>query len=198
MRGDNRMKKQEYFPRLLSYYKEKIIPQMKKEFNLKNNYQVPVLEKIVVNMGVSASKEDIKFLDEAMFQLSNITGQKPVIRRAKKSISNFRLRKGMPIGCMVTLRGWKMYEFIDRLINISIPRLRDFRGLPYKSMDKYGNYTLGISDITIFPEINIDKVSRQYGLSITFVLKKGNKEQKKRLLELLGVPFRKKQDGKKV
>jgi len=198
MRGDNRMKKQEYFPRLLSYYKEKIIPQMKKEFNLKNNYQVPVLEKIVVNMVVSASKEDIKFLDEAMFQLSNITGQKPVIRRAKKSISNFRLRKGMPIGCMVTLRGWKMYEFIDRLINISIPRLRDFRGLPYKSMDKYGNYTLGISDITIFPEINIDKVSRQYGLSITFVLKKGNKEQKKRLLELLGVPFRKKQDGKKV
>jgi len=198
MRGDNRMKKQEYFPRLLSYYKEKIIPQMKKEFNLKNNYQVPVLEKIVVNMGVSASKEDIKFLDEAMFQLSNITGQKPVIRRAKKSISNFRLRKGMPIGCMVTLRGWKMYEFIDRLINISIPRLRDFRGLPYKSMDKYGNYTLGISDITIFPEINIDKVSRQYGLSITFVLKKGNKDQRKRLLELLGVPFRKKQDGKKM
>lgn len=192
------MKKQEYFPRLLKYYKEKIIPEMKKEFNLKNDYEVTVLKKVVVNMGVSASKEDIKFLDEAMFQLANITGQRPVIRRAKKSISNFHLRKGMPIGCMVTLRRWKMYEFVDRLVNISIPRLRDFRGLSYKSIDKSGNYTFGISDITIFPEINMDKISRQYGLSITFVLKRGDIKQKKRFLELLGIPFRKMKDGKKV
>ncbi|HLD30174.1 MAG TPA: 50S ribosomal protein L5, partial [bacterium] len=128
---------------------------------------------------------------EANLQLSNITGQKPIIRRAKKSISNFKLRQGIPIGLKVTLRGWKKYEFLDRFINIAVPRLRDFRGLPANTFDQVGNYTLGLSDITIFPEIDIEKMSRQYGLSITIVMDKGKKEERSRLLELLGLPFQK-------
>jgi len=184
------MSKDKYFPRLLSYYKEKVIPVMMKEFGYKSPYEVPRIEKVVVNSGVSIAKEDIKYLDEAILQLTNITGQRPCIRRAKKSISNFRLRKGMPIGCKVTLRGWKAYEFIDRLISISIPRLKDFRGLSYKGFDRDGNYNLGISDITIFPEVNMDKMSRQYGASISIVIRGGKKvDEKKRMLELLGFPF---------
>jgi len=177
-------------PRLLEQYRNEIIPKMMDKFGIKNKFAVPKLEKIVVNMGVGEALTDIKILDKAMEELAAITGQKPVIRRAKKAISNFKIKQGQPIGCKVTLRRAIMYEFMDRLINVAIPRIRDFRGVPGDSFDNAGNYTLGLSEQSIFPEIDYDKITRSQGMDITFVIKNAkSKEQSKELLRLFGMPF---------
>jgi len=177
-------------PRLLEKYRKEIIPQMMRTFSLHNRLAVPRLEKIVVNMGVGEGAQDIKILEKAMEELSLITGQKPILRRAKKAIANFKIKKGHPIGCKVTLRRTMMYEFMDRLINIALPRIRDFRGVSPESFDKGGNYTLGIADQTIFPEIDYDKVTRTQGMDITFVIKSAkSKAQAEELLRLFGMPF---------
>jgi large subunit ribosomal protein L5 len=177
-------------PRLLEKYRNEIIPEMMRFFNYKNLWQVPRIEKIVVNMGIGEAAHDIKILEKAMGELSLITGQKPIIRRAKKAISNFKIKKGNPVGCKVTLRGKRMYEFLDRLINVVIPRVRDFRGLSVDSFDERGNYNLGISDQTIFPEIDYDKVERIQGMDIAIVIKAKTKNEASQLLRLLGMPFR--------
>lgn len=178
-------------PRLLEKYRNEIVPQMMQTFSLKNKFAVPHLEKIVVNMGVGEGLQDIKILEKSMEELGVITGQKPVLRRAKKAIANFKIKQGSPIGCKVTLRRAMMYEFMDRLINIALPRIRDFRGVSSDSFDKAGNYTLGLSEQGIFPEIDYDKISRAQGMDITFVIKNGlSKEQAKELLKLFGMPFK--------
>lgn len=178
-------------PRLLEKYRKEIVPQMVQQFSLKNPYAVPRLEKIVVNMGVGEALTDVKILDKAVEELATITGQKPIIRRAKKAISNFKIKQGQAIGCKVTLRRKIMYEFMDRLINIAMPRIRDFRGVPTDAFDKAGNYTLGLSEQTIFPEIEYDRISRAQGMDITFVIKKcKNVEQSRELLKLFGMPFK--------
>lgn len=179
-------------PRLKDFYIREIIPVLKKEFNLKNNLEVPRLTKVVINMGLSDAKENIKVIDLAVKQLAAITGQRPVVTRAKKSISNFKIREGMPIGCKVTLRGRVMYEFMDRLINVSIPRIRDFRGLPRNSFDGRGNYSLGLKDQTIFSEIEYDKIDKVRGMDITVVTTAKNNAQAEKLLVLFGMPFREK------
>jgi len=155
--------------------------------------QVPKIQKIVLNIGVGQATQDPKILEDAAKELESIVGQKPAIRKAKKSISNFKLREGMNIGCMVTLRGAKMYEFLDRLINIAIPRIRDFRGVSDKSFDGRGNYTLGIKEHMIFPEVNVDKITRLYGMDITIVTSAKTDQQAYELLKALGMPFRKKE-----
>ena len=158
---------------------------------MKNRLEVPRLEKIVVNMGVGEALQDIKILEKAMEELSLITGQKPILRRAKKAIANFKIKQGQPIGCKVTLRRTIMYEFLDRLISIALPRIRDFRGISSDSFDEAGNYTLGITEQSIFPEIDYDKVSRMQGMDITLVIKNvKSKEQARELLKLFGMPFR--------
>ncbi len=177
-------------PRLKDFYTKEIIPVLKSEFNLKNNLEVPKLTKVVINMGLSDAKENIKVIDIAVKQLAAITGQRPVVTRAKKSISNFKIREGMPIGCKVTLRGKIMYEFMDRLINVTIPRIRDFRGIPRNSFDGRGNYTLGLKDQTIFSEIDYEKIDKVRGMDITVVTNAKNNEQAERLLILFGMPFR--------
>jgi large subunit ribosomal protein L5 len=163
---------------------------MMQTFNIKNKFAVPRLEKIVVNMGVGEALQDVKILEKSMEELSTITGQKPILRRAKKAISNFKVRKAQPIGCKVTLRRAMMYEFMDRLINIALPRIRDFRGVSIDSFDKAGNYTLGISDQSIFPEIDYDRISRAQGMDITLVIKNAKSlKQSQELLRLFGMPF---------
>lgn len=177
-------------PRLLEIYRKEIVPAMMQKFSLKNKMAVPRLEKIVVNMGVGEALQDIKILEKAMEELAVITGQKPIIRRAKKAIANFKIRKDQPIGCKVTLRRAIMYEFMDRLINITMPRIRDFRGTPSDSFDRAGNYTLGLSEQGIFPEIDYDKMTRPQGMDITFVFKNAqSQERAKELLRLFGMPF---------
>ncbi|CUS76720.1 LSU ribosomal protein L5P [Candidatus Kryptonium thompsonii] len=180
-------------PRLKKLYQEVIVPEMMKKFNYKNVMQVPRLVKIVINMGVGQATQDPKLLEMAMKELAKITGQQPIIRRAKKSISNFKLRAGMAIGCKVTLRRERMYEFLDRLINAAIPRIRDFRGLSDKSFDGRGNYTLGIREHVIFPEINVDEVERIFGMDITIVTTAKTDEEAYELLRLFGMPFRKRE-----
>ncbi|HQN01141.1 MAG TPA: 50S ribosomal protein L5 [Candidatus Hydrogenedentes bacterium] len=176
--------------RLKEKYQQEIVTALREEFGYQNIMQVPSLEKIVVNMGVGDAIGDAKLMDAAVAELALITGQKPVIRKAHKSISNFKLRAGVNIGCMVTLRGQYMWEFLDRLFNIAIPRIRDFRGLSPKSFDKFGNYTLGIREQTIFPEVDLDKVTRVRGMNITFVVKNVNSaEESRALLKKLGMPF---------
>jgi large subunit ribosomal protein L5 len=178
-------------PRLLEKYRNEIIPQMMQAFNLKNRLAVPRVEKIVVNMGVGEAIQDIKLLEKSMDELAIITGQKPIMRRAKKAIANFKIRKGLPIGCKVTLRRAMMYEFIDSLINVALPRIRDFRGVPTESFDRGGNYTLGLNEQGIFPEIEYDKITRTQGMDITFVIKGAkSKEQAQELLKLFGMPFK--------
>jgi len=178
-------------PRLLEKYRNEIIPKMMEAFSFKNRLAVPRLEKIVVNMGVGEALQDIKILEKAMEELGQITGQKPILRRAKKAIANFKIRKDLPIGCKVTLRRTIMYEFLDRLISIALPRIRDFRGISPDSFDEAGNYTLGITEQSIFPEIDYDKVSRMQGMDITLVIKNvKSKEQARELLKLFGMPFR--------
>jgi large subunit ribosomal protein L5 len=177
-------------PRLLEYYRKEVVPAMMQKFGFKSPMAVPHLEKIVVNMGVGEALQDIKILEKSMEELAAITGQKPIMRRAKKAISNFKIKQGQPIGCKVTLRRAHMYEFMDRLINVAMPRIRDFRGVPHDSFDKGGNYTLGLSEQVIFPEIEYDKISRSQGMDIVFVIKKAkSQEAAKELLKLFGMPF---------
>jgi len=177
-------------PRLLEKYKNEIIPQMMEIFKYKNSLQVPRIEKVVINMGIGEAAHDIKILEKAIAELSLITGQKPTLRRAKKAISNFKIKKGNPIGCKVTLRKKMMYEFLDRLINVVIPRIRDFRGLSPNSFDRGGNYSFGISEQTIFPEIDYDKVDRIQGMDISIVTTAKTKEEAFELLKLFGIPFK--------
>ncbi len=179
-------------PRLQKTYKDVCVPKMKEKFNIKNDFAVPRLEKIVINMGVGKAISDIKILDAAVKDLETISGQKAVTTRAKKAISNFKLRENLPIGCKVTLRRSKMYEFLDRLISIVLPRIRDFNGVSRKAFDKQGNYTLGITDQSIFPEIETGKLQNIQGMDITIVFKQGDPEQNLELLTLLGMPFAKK------
>ncbi|KPJ60954.1 MAG: 50S ribosomal protein L5 [Latescibacteria bacterium DG_63] len=177
-------------PRLKRKYKEEVVPLMMQKFGYKNSMQVPRFLKIVVNMGVGDSLLNIKLLDAAVADLAAITGQRPSIRRAKKSIANFKLRAGAPIGCSVTLRGARMYELYDRLVNVAVPRIRDFRGLSPKSFDGRGNYTLGISEQIIFPEINYDKVEKIRGMDVTIVTSAKSNEEAFELLRLMDMPFR--------
>jgi large subunit ribosomal protein L5 len=181
-------------PRLWVHYKKEVVGQLMKRFQYKNVMQVPKLEKISVNIGVGKATQDPKLLDAAVKELEQIVGQKPVITRAKKSISNFKLREHLPIGCRVTLRRARMYEFLDRLINVALPRVRDFRGVPDKSFDGHGNYTLGIKEQIIFPEIDVDKVSRITGMDITFVTTAKTDIEAYELLKALGMPFVKRQE----
>ena len=178
-------------PRLQEKYAKEIIPQMMQTFNLKNKLAVPRIEKVVVNMGVGEALQDVKILERAIDELGAITGQKPIMRRAKKAIANFKIKQNSPIGCKVTLRKRMMYEFLDRLLNIALPRIRDFRGVSADSFDRGGNYTLGLNEQSIFPEIEYDKISRSQGMDITLVIKNvKSKEQAKELLRLFGMPFR--------
>jgi large subunit ribosomal protein L5 len=179
--------------RLADNYKTVIVPELMKKFSYKSVMQVPKLHKIVVNMGVGEAVTDQKILEEAVKDLETITGQKASIRKSKKAISNFKLREGVNIGAMVTLRKERMYEFLDRIINIALPRVRDFRGLSDKSFDGHGNYSLGIKEQIIFPEINFDKVTRVLGMDITFVTTAPNDNEAYELLQAFGVPFRKKE-----
>jgi len=176
--------------RLKDKYAEQIIPALMEKFQYKNINEVPKLEKIVINMGVGEARDNAKVLDTAMADLSIITGQKPVITRAKKSIANFKLREGMPIGCKVTLRGSRMYEFADKVISIALPRVRDFRGISSKSFDGRGNYAFGVKEQLIFPEIEFDKVDKVRGMDIIFVTTAKTDEEARELLSLLGMPFR--------
>ncbi len=175
--------------RLYTAYKKEIHPKLKEEFSLENNMAVPKLQKIVINAGVGEAIDNTKILDSVTSNVAAITGQQPVTTKAKKSISNFKLREGMPIGCKVTLRKKVMYEFLDRLINLALPRTRDFQGVPDKSFDGRGNYTLGIKEHTIFPEIDVDKVDKLHGMDITFVTSAETDEQAYALLKHFGMPF---------
>jgi large subunit ribosomal protein L5 len=176
--------------RLKELYDKEIIPRLMKEFNYRNVMEVPKLEKIVLNMGLGEAIQNVKILDSAVEEMATIAGQKAVITKAKKSIASFKLRQGMPIGCMVTLRREKMYEFLDRLVNVSLPRVRDFKGVSGKAFDGMGNYSLGVKEQLIFPEINYDKVDKIKGMNITIVTSAGNDEEGKALLKLMGMPFR--------
>lgn len=178
-------------PRLKVRYNAEIVPSLREQYNYANIMRVPYLEKIVVNMGVGDANADARNLEMAMEELGKITGQKPSIRKARKSISNFKLRRGQEIGCTVTLRGARMYEFLDRLVNIAMPRVRDFRGVPRNSFDGQFNYTLGLKEQTIFPEVDIDSVTRPRGMNVTFVIKNvTSKEESFELLRQFGMPFR--------
>ena len=180
-------------PRLVTRYKKEIVPHLMKRFGYKNLLQVPKLEKISINMGVGDATQDAKFLEGAVEDLNTIAGQKTVTTKAKKAISNFKLREGVPIGCRVTLRRWRMYEFLDRLLNIAMPRVRDFRGVDDNSFDGRGNFTLGIKEQIIFPEINYDKVVKIRGFNITMVTSAKTDEEAYELLKGFGMPFRSKE-----
>ncbi|MBV6479397.1 MAG: 50S ribosomal protein L5 [Ignavibacteria bacterium] len=175
--------------RLLMQYREKMVPELMKKFNYKNIMQTPQLKKININVGVGAATQDAKLIDSTVKEIEAITGQKPTVVKAKKSVSNFKLREGMNIGVRVTLRNARMYEFLDRFINVSIPRIRDFRGLSDKSFDGRGNYSLGIKEHIIFPEVNVDNVSRIFGMDITFVTSAKTDEESLELLKQFGLPF---------
>jgi large subunit ribosomal protein L5 len=175
--------------RLKEKYQSEVRKKLQDEFDIKNPMAIPKVEKVVLNMGVGEAISNIKVLDNAVEELATITGQKPVITKAKKSIASFKLREGQSIGTRVTLRGEKMYEFLDRLINIALPRVRDFRGVPTKSFDGRGNYTLGIRDHVIFPEIDVAKIDKSKGMNITIVTTAKNDEQARFLLRELGMPF---------
>ncbi len=179
-----------YTPRLSARYKEEVVPSLVKRFGYKSVMQAPRLEKICVNRGVNGAVADKKLVDVAVEELSLITGQKAVPTVSKKDISNFKLRKGMPIGARVTLRGEKMYEFLDRLISVALPRVRDFRGINDKSFDGRGNFTLGVTEQIIFPEIDIDKVNKITGMDITFVTTAKTNEEAYELLKEMGIPFK--------
>lgn len=178
-------------PRLKEKYKKEVIPAMIKRFGYRNPLQIPKLVKIAINMGLGEAVSNIKVIDSAVSELSDITGQRPVVTRAKKSEAGFKLRAGMPVGCRVTLRGDRMYEFLDRLLNIALPRIRDFRGVPAKSFDGRGNYSFGIREQLIFPEINYDKVDMVRGMDISIETTARSDEEAQLLLESMGFPFRK-------
>jgi len=178
-------------PRLQEQYRKEILPELTKQFNYTSPMAAPRLRKIVVNMGVGEAKDNIKLLDAAVEEMALITGQRPALRRAKKSIANFKLREGIPVGCAVTLRGSRMYEFLDRLVSIALPRVRDFKGLSEKAFDGRGNYTLGITDQTIFPELSVGKIEKIKGMNITIVTTAQTDNESRALLQGLGIPFRK-------
>ncbi len=182
-------------PRLKTLYAEQIAPKLKDDLGLANVMEIPRLEKIVVNMGVGDAVQDKKSIDSAMDELTLITGQKPKLNRSRKSIANFKVREGMPVGTSVTLRGTRMWEFFDRLLAIAIPRVRDFRGLNPKSFDGRGNYTFGVTEQLIFPEVDFDQVSTTRGMDITICTTATNDEQAKALLDAFGFPFRKATTG---
>ncbi|MBW2696674.1 MAG: 50S ribosomal protein L5 [Deltaproteobacteria bacterium] len=177
--------------RLQKRYREEIVPKLRDEFGYQNPHQIPTMEKVVVNIGLGEATQNPKLLDRATDELARITGQKAAIRRARKSVSNFRLREGQAIGAVVTLRGVRMWEFLDRLFNVAMPRVRDFGGVSPRAFDGRGNYTLGVRDQTIFPEVDYDKVERVTGMNVTMVTSAGTDAEGKALLTHLGVPFRK-------
>lgn len=181
--------------RLMDRYVGEIKSALGDELGAKNSLAIPRLAKVVVSMGVGKALQEKKRMEAAMGDLGRITGQKPSIRKAKRSVSNFKLREGYEVGCKVTLRGRRMYEFVDRLINVAIPRMRDFRGLSPTSFDGRGNYSMGIADQTIFPEINLDKVEFQQGMNVTFVTTAVNDSDARRLLTMLGMPFRRTEEA---
>ncbi|MFH1996628.1 MAG: 50S ribosomal protein L5 [Candidatus Omnitrophota bacterium] len=176
-------------PRLLTRYRNEIVPDLMKRLNYKNKYMVPRLKKIVINVGLGEASQDAKILDAAKEEIAQITGQRPATTRAKKAIANFKIRKDAPVGCKVTLRRVIMYEFLDRLISVAIPRIKDFRGLPKKSFDNDNNYTFGLSEQLIFPEVNPDKVVKTYGMDITFVMDADTREAAVELMKRFGFPF---------
>lgn len=175
--------------RLKKKYQDEVVPAMMKEFGYKNAMQVPRLEKITVNVGLGEATQNIKAVDAAVAEMAAITGQKPVVTRAKKSIANFKLRQGVPIGCMVTLRRDRMYEFLDRLIHAALPRVRDFKGVSDRSFDGRGNYSLGLREQIIFPEIQADKVDKPRGMTVSFITTAKTDDEGRSLLKLMGVPF---------
>lgn len=175
--------------RLKQKYRDEVVPAMMREFGYMNSMQVPRLEKITVNVGLGEATQNIKALDSAVAEVAAITGQKPVVTRAKKSIANFKLRQGVPIGCMVTLRQDRMYEFLDRLVHVALPRVRDFKGVSDRSFDGRGNYSLGLRDQVIFPEIHADKVEKARGMTVSFVTTANTDQEGRALLKLLGMPF---------
>lgn len=177
--------------RLKDLYKDQVVPALMEKFGYKNIMEVPKLEKVIINMGLGDAKDNAKALEVAVKELGTIAGQKPVITRAKKSVSNFKVREGMPVGAKVTLRGNIMFEFADRLINIALPRVRDFRGVSNKAFDGRGNYSLGIKEQLIFPEIEYDKVDKVRGMDIIFVTTANTDEESRELLKLMGMPFSK-------
>ncbi|MBI5887432.1 MAG: 50S ribosomal protein L5 [Deltaproteobacteria bacterium] len=176
--------------RLREFYNKEVVPAMIKEFKYKNRMQAPRLERIVLNMGLGEAVKDVKVVDAAVRDMTLITGQKPVVTKAKKSIATYKLRAGMSIGCMVTLRGEKMYEFFDRFVNFSVPRIRDFKGMSDKSFDGRGNYTIGVKEQIIFPEIEYDKIDKIRGLNITICTTSESDEEAKAFLKNMGLPFR--------
>ena len=178
-------------PRLKDKYLKQVVPEMMKKFKYKSVMAVPRLQKTIINIGLGSATKDSKIMDEAVKELAVISGQKPIITRAKRSISNFGVRKDMPVGCKVTLRSDRMYEFLDKFINIAIARIRDFRGIPSDSFDGRGNYTVGVKEQLIFPEIDFDQVTNTLGMNITIVTSALNDEEGKALLELMGAPFKK-------
>ncbi len=179
-----------YKPRLAADYRDRIVPEMMKQFGYKNVMQVPRLVKIVLNMGIGEASRDAKLLEALKVNLATIAGQQPVITKAKKSVANFKIREGMPVGCMVSLRHARMYDFLDRFVNISIPRIRDFRGLSPRSFDGRGNYALGVDEQAIFPEIHYDDIPKVQGMDIVFVTTAKTDEEALSLLKLFGMPFR--------
>ncbi|ADL11725.1 50S ribosomal protein L5 [Acetohalobium arabaticum] len=175
---------------LKEQYKDEIVDKLMDKFEYDNIMQVPELEKIIVNMGIGEASENVNLLDDSVEQLKAITGQNPVVTRAKKSIANFKIRKGMPVGCKVTLRGEVMYEFLYKLVNVALPRVRDFRGLSTKSFDGRGNYSLGLDNQTVFPEIDVDDVNKIQGMDITIVTSAETDEEARELLSLMNMPFK--------
>jgi large subunit ribosomal protein L5 len=196
MSGNNRLvtrlktREEEAMSRLKEKYKKEVVANLMQNFGYKNVLAVPKLEKVVINMGVGEATNNSKAMDAAVNDLTLITGQRPVVTRAKRSIAAFKLRQGMMVGCKVTLRGNRMYDFVDKLFNVALPRVRDFRGVPPKSFDGRGNYTLGIKEQLIFPEIDYDKIDKARGMDIIFVTTAQKDEEAKELLKLLGMPFR--------
>lgn len=180
----------EYQTRLKKKYKDEVVPQLMKDFGLENVMQVPKLERIVLNMGLGEAVQNAKLIESATEEMTAITGRKPIVTRAKKSIATFKLREGMPIGVMVTLRGDQMYDFLDRLVSLALPRSRDFKGTSPKAFDGRGNYTLGIKEQIVFPEINYDKIDKIKGMNVTFVTTAKTDDQGRALLKSLGMPFR--------
>ncbi|MHC1744664.1 MAG: 50S ribosomal protein L5 [Syntrophobacteraceae bacterium] len=176
--------------RLREKYNNEIAPKLSEQFQYRSPMQIPLVKKVVLNMGLGEAIQNIKLLDAATAELAQISGQKPVITRARQSIAAFKLRKGMPIGCMVTLRGDRMYEFLDKLINVALPRVRDFRGISSRALDGRGNYTLGVKEHIIFPEIDYDKIDRIKGMNITIVTSAKTDDEARTLLTLMGMPFK--------
>jgi len=178
-------------PRLKERYRSEIIPEMQRQFSYRNVMQVPRVEKVTVNIGLGEARENARAIETATADIATITGQKPVVTRAKRAISNFKIRENMPVGVAVTLRGDRMYEFLDRLLNVALPRIRDFHGVPVKAFDGRGNFSLGLREQLIFPEIDYDKVDRIRGMQVNIITTAKNDEEGRRLLELMGMPFAK-------